>query len=213
MEYEIDGNIYQVIIIKKRNKNTYIRVKEDLNIYVTTNYLASKSYVKKLLDENYDSLKNMINIMCKKNEKNEMFFYLGEAYDIIEVSTIKKIEIDSVNKNIYIKDIKMLNRWLNKNIKDLFLKHFIDIYNMFDEVKTIPTLSIRKMKSRWGVYNRVRHRVTLNSELIKYDIKCLDYVIVHELSHVIHFDHSKSFWNLVYKYCNNYKEIKKKLKE
>ena len=63
------------------------------------------------------------------------------------------------------------------------------------------------------MYNRVKHSVTLNSELIKYNIRCLDYVIVHELSHVIHFDHSKNFWSLVSKYCNNYKAIKKELKE
>ena len=69
------------------------------------------------------------------------------------------------------------------------------------------------MKSRWGVYNKLRHKVTLNSELIKYNIECLDYVIVHELSHAIHFDHSKDFWNLVSKYCSDYKSIRKQLKE
>ena len=107
----------------------------------------------------------------------------------------------------------MLNRWYNKIIKDTFVEHYINIYNMFDEVSKMPSLKIRKMKSRWGVYNRVKHSVTLNSELLKYDLVCLDYVIVHELSHVIHFNHSKDFWLLVGKYCNNYKGIKKLLKE
>ena len=46
MEYVIDNKVYEVVIIKKRNKNTYIRVKEDMKIYVTTNYLVSKRYVK-----------------------------------------------------------------------------------------------------------------------------------------------------------------------
>ena len=46
-----------------------------------------------------------------------------------------------------------------------------------------------------------------------YDITKLDYVIVHELSHFIHFNHSKEFWNLVNKYCPRYKQIKKELKE
>ena len=213
MEYEIDGNVYQVIIVKKRNKNTYIRVKDDMNIYVTTNYLATKSYIRRLLDENINYLRKMIDGMCKKNEKKQMFFYLGKSYDIIEVSTIKKIEIDDINSIIYVKDIKMLNRWLNKNIRELFYNRFINIYNIFEEVNNIPTLNIRKMKSRWGVYNKLRHKVTLNSELIKYNIECLDYVIVHELSHVIHFDHSKDFWNLVSKYCSDYKSIRKQLKE
>lgn len=213
MEYVIDNKVYDVVIIKKRNKNTYVRVKEDMKIYVTTNYLTTKGYIKRLLDENYNYLSKMIDKMCKKNEKKDLFFYLGNSYDIIFVNDLKKIDVDSDNLVIYAKDLRQLNRWYNKVIKDTFVERFTYIYNIFDEVKKLPSLKIRKMKSRWGVYNRVKHSVTLNSELIKYNIRCLDYVIVHELSHVIHFNHSKSFWNLVSKYCSNYKEIKKELKE
>lgn len=213
MEYKIDDKIYEVIIVKKRNKNTYIRVKEDMNIYVTTNYLATKSYIKRLLDSNYDYLKKMINQMCKKNEKKELFFYLGSSYDIIFISTISNVDIDYDNRIIYAKDEKMLNKWYTKTIKDTFSNHYVDIFEEFEEVKVIPKLRIRKMKTRWGVYNRVSHTVTLNSELMKYSSSALDYVIVHELSHVIFFDHSKNFWNLVSKYCSNYKSIKKELKE
>ncbi len=213
MEYVIDNKVYEVVIIKKRNKNTYIRVKEDMKIYVTTNYLTSKRYIKNLLDENYSYLVKMIRNMCKKNEKKDLFFYLGNSYDIIFVNDLKKVDVDSNNYVIYASDIKQLNRWYNKVIKDTFIERFTYIYNIFDEVNIMPSLKIRKMKSRWGVYNRVKHSVTLNSELIKYNIRCLDYVIVHELSHVIHFDHSKYFWSLVSKYCNNYKAIKKELKE
>ena len=213
MEYVIDNKIYEVVIIKKRNKNTYIRVKDDMKIYVTTNYLTSKRYIKNLLDENYSYLVKMIKNMCKKNEKKDLFFYLGNSYDIIFVNDLKKVDVDSNNYVIYAKDLSQLNRWYNKVIKDTFIERFTYIYNIFDEVNIMPSLKIRKMKSRWGVYNRIKHSVTLNSELIKYNIRCLDYVIVHELSHVIHFDHSKKFWSLVSKYCNNYKNIKKELKE
>ena len=155
----------------------------------------------------------MINNMCKKNEKKDLFFYLGNSYDIIFVNDLKKVDVDSNNYVIYASDIKQLNKWYNKVVKDTFIERFNYIYNIFDEVNVMPSLKIRKMKSRWGVYNRVKHSVTLNSELIKYNIRCLDYVIIHELSHVIHFDHSKNFWSLVGKYCNNYKTIKKELKE
>lgn len=213
MEYVIDNKVYEVVIIKKRNKNTYIRVKEDMKIYVTTNYLTSKRYIKNLLDENYSYLVKMIKNMCKKNEKKDLFFYLGNSYDIIFVNDLKKVDVDSNNYVIYASDIKQLNRWYNKVIKDTFIERFNYIYSIFDEVNIVPSLKIRKMKSRWGVYNRVKHSVTLNSELIKYNIRCLDYVIVHELSHVIHFDHSKKFWSLVSKYSSNYKDIKKELKE
>ena len=69
------------------------------------------------------------------------------------------------------------------------------------------------MKTRWGVCNIRDNSVTLNSKLIEYDIEELDYVIIHELSHFIHFNHSKAFWNQVEKYTPNYKQIRKKLKD
>ena len=69
------------------------------------------------------------------------------------------------------------------------------------------------MKTRWGVCTKKNITVTLNTNLIKYDIECLDYVIIHELSHFIEFNHSTNFWKIVSKYCKNYKEIKRKLKE
>ena len=74
-------------------------------------------------------------------------------------------------------------------------------------------IMIRKMTSRWGVCNIKNHNVTLNYHLCKYDICCLDYVIVHELSHFIHPNHSREFWNLVGKYYPKYKECRKMLKE
>ena len=54
--------------------------------------------------------------------------------------------------------------------------------------------------------------MTLNSKLIEFDVSKIDYVIIHELCHIIHFNHSKEFWELVFKYCPNYKQIRKEMK-
>ena len=69
------------------------------------------------------------------------------------------------------------------------------------------------MSTRWGVFNRKLKRVILNSLLIRYPLEALDYVIIHELSHFVHFDHSKAFWTEVSKYSPRYKEIRKLLKD
>lgn len=211
MKYEIDGNIYDVIIEKKNNRNTYIRVKEDLTIYVTTSYFITKSGVIKILDDNISSLRKMLDKRITSNEKKEMFFYLGQAYDIIFVSTIDGIDVDY--PNIYVKDAKTLNSWYKKQIKIIFEDRFNYNYSIFNEGVVKPVLKIRTMRSRWGVYNKKNHSVTLNSKLIEYNIEELDYVIIHELSHIIHFNHSVNFWNLVSKYCPNYKKLRKRLKE
>ena len=196
MKYELDGIEYDVIIEKKNNKNLYIRVKEDGKIYVTCNYFTTK---------------NMIKHNEKQNEKNNKFFYLGNSYDIIIKEDIKKVEM--IENKIYTRDLKMLDKWYKEEIIRIFDDRFVYVFNRFNENIKSPILKIRTMKTRWGVYNRKNHTITLNSKLIEYDISKIDYVIIHELSHIIHFNHSKAFWNLVSKYCKDYKNIRKEMKD
>lgn len=210
MKYEIGEYLVDIIVEKKKNKNTYIRVKEDNVVLITTNYLTTKKKIIKLIEDNKDFILKNLKRMDRIKEKEEKFFYLGNEYNII---IMPSKEVSIIGNNIYTESEDKLNRWLNKNIKLLFKERLDTIYNLFDEVIPYPKLRIRKMKTRWGVCNKRDVVVTLNSDLIKYDITKLDYVIVHELSHFIHFNHSTSFWNLVSKYCPDYKKIRKDLKE
>ncbi len=210
MKYTIANKEYEVVIIKKNNKNTYIRVKEDLKIYVTTNIFSSKNYIKTLLDNNTESIKRMIEQQAKQIKKKEYFYYLGEKYEVFidDVDGIKFLD-----DAIFVENEKYLNKWLNKKIKELFQERLDYNYNRYNEKIPYPKLKIRTMKTRWGVCNIRDNSVTLNSKLIEYDIEKLDYVIIHELSHFIHFNHSKAFWNQVSKYSPNYKQIRKELKD
>ena len=210
MKYVIDGTQYEVILVKKNNKNTYIRVKEDDKIYVTTNFLASKNYIKQLLDNNYSTIKKMVERNKIKQEKNKSFYFLGKKYDIIIVPTF---DIDITDDKIFVKSEDYLNKWLKKKTEKIYKERLDYIYNLYQEKIPYPKLRIRKMSTRWGVCNRSNNVVTLNSELIKYGIRQIDYVIIHELSHFIYFDHSKNFWLQVSKYCKDYKEVRKTLKE
>ena len=205
MKYEIENTLYNVIIKRKNNKNTYIRVDENKNIIVTTNYFVTTNKIKQILDNNINFLKKNL-----AKEKKEGFYLMGKKYDIIIDEKIKNIEIDEIT--IKVKDEKKLNNWYKKEISRIFKEHLDFYYNKFEENIPYPTLKIRAMKTRWGVCNRKIKSVTLNLNLVKYDSTCLDYVIVHELSHFVHFNHSKAFWNIVEKYYPNYKEIEKKLK-
>ena len=211
MKYELDGIEYDVIINKKNNKNLYIRVKEDMNIHVSCNYFTTKGMIEKVLDSNKDSLRKMLNRVQNQNERSDKFFYLGKAYDIIYKEDIKETIVEE--SKIFTKSEKTLNKWLKEETIRVFDDRYVYIFNKFKENIKSPILKIRDMKTRWGVYNRLKHTITLNSRLIEFDIEKIDYVIIHELSHIIHFNHSKSFWNLVSKYCSNYKEIRKEMKE
>ncbi len=211
MKYEIDGQEYDVVIEKKNNKNSYIRMKEDLKIYVTTSRWSTKKDVERMLRDNYTSLQKMLHKKIAQIEKEKRFFYLGQCYDIIEVSIMDNIEIEG--NRIYTPSMEKLEKWYAKETKKIFMEHYDEQCERFQEDITVPTLKIRTMKTRWGVYNKKNHSITLNSHLMEYSLDKLDYVIIHELSHIIHFDHSKYFWELVSKYCPNYKQIRKELKE
>jgi hypothetical protein len=209
MKYEVDNNLYEVEIIRKNNKNTYIRIKNN-KICVTTSYFATNSYVKKILDNNYNFLTKALEKEKLKQEKENNFYYLGKLYNIIIVPSM---DIDISDNIIFVKSYDYLNKWLKRQISIIFKERLDYWYNIFEEDIPVPNLKIRKMTTRWGVCNRKNNNITLNSELIKYGIEQIDYVIIHELSHFVHFDHSKYFWATVEKYCKDYKKQRKILKD
>ena len=208
MYITIENTNYPLEIIRKNNKNTYIRIK-DGTIVVTTSYFVTKKSILELINDNQSSILKMLNKSSKKQEKNLNFYYFGTKYDIIYGFNT----FEMTDSKIYVKDEKKLNKYLKDQITNIFAEHLEYWFSHFEESIPKPNLKIRNMTSRWGVCNTKNHNVTLNYQLFKYDIECLDYVIVHELSHFIHPNHSRAFWNLVNKYYPNYKECRKKLKE
>ena len=209
MQYELENKKYNVEIIKKGNKNTYIRIDGQLNIVVTTNFFTTKKMVKNILDQNVSAIIKMINKKEKEKNKDNDFYYLGKKYNIV-FTNIDEVVVD--DNYIFIKKDK-LDKWYKKQMNLLFNERLKYNYDLFEENIPFPSLRIRTMKTRWGVCNIKTKNITLNSMLLKYSVDKLDYVIIHELSHLIYPNHSKDFWNLVCKYCPNYKVIRKELKE
>ena len=208
MKVEIDKHILEVFITKKRQKNTYIRVKEDLNIYVTTNYFTTKEDILKLIENNKTSISKMITRQEKKQQKEKEFTYLGKKYNLV---LINSKEITLGLETILYNNSENLHKWLVKQANSIFLEELNKMYNIFPINIPYPSLTIRKMKTRWGVCNTKTKRVTLNLELIKKDLKYLDYVIVHELAHLVYPNHQHEFWSLVGQVIPNYKSLRKEL--
>ena len=208
--YELDGKYYPIIKIKKNNKHTYIKVK-DGSIYITTNYFTSDKVINKLLIDNKESIDKMIYKHVKREKKDLDFYYLGNKYDIIILPSKNNVEI--IDNKIYTKNNQMLNTWLKNQIQQIFKNRLDYNIKLFEEDIIYPSLKIRTMTTRWAVCNNKNKTITLNSKLIRFEIDYLDYVIIHELSHLVHPNHSNNFWNLVSKYCPNYKKIRQKLKE
>jgi hypothetical protein len=72
-------------------------------------------------------------------------------------------------------------------------------------------IDVKKLKSRWGSCDQ-RGNIVLNIYLVQLPWQLIDYVIIHELCHVIHHNHSDKFWSRVAQYTPNYKQLKKQLK-
>ena len=152
----------------------------------------------------------MIKQQVVKQKSNEGFNYLGKKYDIVYVDYC---DISFGDAKVFLNKNLDIDKWYKKQAKVLFKNRLDEIYNEYTENIPYPDLRIRKMTTRWGVCNTRLKVVTLNLELIKRDIKYLDYVIVHELSHLIEANHSSKFWSLVEKNYKDYKKIRKEMKD
>ena len=80
-----------------------------------------------------------------------------------------------------------------------------------DRMGLVPAdVAFRRYKSRWGCCN-ANNRLTFNTALIRYAPELIDYVIVHELAHIRHKNHSKAFWHLVTRYLPDAKALRRRL--
>lgn len=210
MTYNYNEKSYDINIIRKNNKNLYIRVSDNLEVNVTCPFYYTNKMIEKIIEENSKSINKMFdNVIRKSNVKNKDSI-LGKPIKIIYDDISKPKENGMF---LIVKDEDMLNRWYKRKALVIFKQYLDEAYYVFEENIPYPKLKIRTMKTRWGVCNRRDNSVTLNLELIKKDQECLNYVIVHELSHFVHFDHSKEFWKTVEKYCPDYKRVRKELKQ
>lgn len=78
---------------------------------------------------------------------------------------------------------------------------------------TVSSCSIKYMRTRWGSCNISDKRILINLQLVKKPIECLEYVIIHELVHLLEANHTNRFRSLVKKYCPNWREAKQFLHE
>ena len=210
MQVLLDEKLVDVIIEHKPNKNLYIRVTDNLELLVTCNKKISEKEILNIINKNSKSLIKMYNRKIKELDNNSIFYYLGKPYTIIYNKEIKKYYIEE--DCIIVKDEKMLNKFYANECVRVFTKE-LEKYNRYFNYLPKYTLKVRKMKTRWGVCNRGNNTVTLNSELLKKDIRLIDYVVVHELSHFKEANHSDKFWYEVSLRYPNYKEARKELNE
>lgn len=206
----INDKEYDLVITYKNNKNMYLRVKEDLKIHITCNKYVSNTLISKFVLDNKDMiLENIKRYENKQITNANYLIYQGKKYEIVYIT---KNQIIFTNNKVFINRSFNKDNFYKKQAKLIYLQRLNNIYSQIEEDIPYPALKIRNMKTRWGVCNVKTKTITLNLELIKMPEKYLDYVIIHELCHLKHPNHSKDFWNMVSKYGPLYKKIRKEMK-
>ncbi|AJM72198.1 YgjP family zinc-dependent metalloprotease [Mycoplasma yeatsii] len=136
-----------------------------------------------------------------------------------------QVEVELLNENIHSKiidnKIVMKNYFDNQiqldKIYNLLAKEyknwFINRTIMWAEKMNIAfnNVSVKTLKSKWGYCNTKLKNIVYNTKLLHFTPNIIDYVIVHELTHIVHPNHSKDFWRFLSLYIPDYKELQQKL--
>ena len=187
---------------------------------------------KKLITVKLENKKNIKHCYLRilKNDliqiRANIYFTIYDAKDLISrkkkwiESSILKMQDKSINEDefLLLGEIKKIDEYKIKNIDTFYRKEIEKILPQKVQEHSIrmnlfPTsISYRKNKRTWGSCN-YKNGLNFNILLMKFPLEVMEYVIVHELAHIKHKNHSKDFWNLVAIFCPNYKEIEKQFKK
>lgn len=157
----------------------------------------------------------------RKFVSGESHLYLGKQYrlKLIKASS-EAVKLHGGNIEVYIKSVdnkeqitKLLRQWYKQKAEFHFNQLFEEKLPLTKSFyKGEAQLKYRWMKMRWGSCDK-NGVVHLNLELIKAPKKCIEYVIVHELCHLVHLDHSSAFYKLLEKLYPDWRTTKDKLEK
>ena len=216
---------------RKKVKNINLRIKPNMEVYISVPMNLHRDYIENFIHSKESWIKSVLKKVEDVKEKQKGFEYktgeihkfLGKEYNLTVktgnfnsvnlVNNEKKPNIIlTVNENI-LENIdekkKIMEKWYFENAKKLFPQFMEKWLKILDE--HVEKVAIKPMKTRWGSCNYVKKYITLNTELIKRTPFEIEYVVLHELTHLKYPNHGKGFYNYVERYIPNYKIAEKML--
>lgn len=182
---EISNRAIEIKVVRKiRNKHTYLRVKNHSLLEISANIFFTKKDALKLIKNKIKWIEDRLEYILMKDSNKDKYMFLGEYYDLN-------------------KDSSELDLFYRKNAQEI-IPRLVEKYSL--EMNLIPSsIKYRKNKNTWGSCN-YKNGLNFNIYLCKFPIEVIEYVVIHELAHIKHKNHSKMFWNLVEIYCKDYKK-------
>jgi predicted metal-dependent hydrolase len=212
-------------------KNINLRVRKDATVMVSAGEHVPDEMIKKFVRSKASwILKHLRHVEERKSVKeldnlgnDHTVYYLGMPYklEVIETAGRQTALFQENQIILLVKDRhnvvtkrNTFTAWLKEKGKTEF-KHSLERIHPLVAAYDInkPKIVIRAMKSRWGSCSFTKNKITLNTELLKYPVKCIDYVVLHELAHFRYKKHDQAFYQFLTKIMPDWKERKKILKE
>ena len=214
----------EIEIVRKDVKHINIKVKPNCDVVLTAPIDTKETDIAYVLKKRAEWIDKKIAFYKehqtqtpKEYVSGENFCYLGRNYrlKVIE-SKSEGVKLQRGYLQVFVKDTRDLIK-KKRLVKEWYLlkaelhfKKAIVKYQPFVK-REIENIRIREMKTRWGSCNSVKGYINLNSELIKKSTECIEYVIFHELVHLVHADHSNKFYNYLSLFMSDWKKRKEKL--
>ncbi len=213
----------RIEIIRKAVKNLNLRIHHSdgritLSIPLRYNIVLAKQYLQtkiSWLKQKQLQVQNRFIPAPETFTTGSSVFYRGECY-LLQVQQANKDSIRVSNRFIYcdtkqphspIYIKKMLQHWYRMQMQ-LLLPSLIAQWEQTIHVK-VKQWGIKQMKTRWGSCNTQAHRIWLNLNLIQKPPICLEYVLVHELVHLLEPSHNHRFHTLMTQFMPEWRHYKK----
>ena len=157
----------------------------------------------------------------RKFVSGETHYYLGRQYRLRirpgEIARVRLIgrffEMELPDTSNREKARALMVDWYSAHAKDLLSRRLAQYVPTFERMgAVVPEVRYRRMKKRWGSCSG-KGVIMLNTELVKAPTHCIDYVIIHELCHLLYPHHDKKFYHLLGRILPDWEKRKERLEK
>jgi len=195
--------------VNTRMKNIYLRIGDDGKVIVKSSRISEKRLLA-LIDEKEGWITKALSSIAKKPRirLGKEILYYGESYPLDYHPLFENLRI-----KCEVAQEEKLHSYYQQFYKKEALQHLQERLDYFAaRMKLQPKeMRLRQMKRQWGNC-RSNGVITFNINLIQVPKECIDYVVVHELAHMVHMNHSRAFHDLVEQHLPQSREKRALLK-